>query len=115
MFRIERESVQLSTGKARAETVYGVTSLGPDAAPPGRLMALIRGHWTVENRSHYVRDVTFDEDRSQIRRGAQQMACLRNLAISLLRLSGYESVAEGIRACMWRPAMAMTIIGAKCP
>jgi hypothetical protein len=78
-------------------------------------MELVRGHWTIENRSHYVRDVTFGEDTSQVRRGAQQMACLRNVAISLLRLSGRERVAEGLRDCMWRPTAALAMIGAKCP
>jgi predicted transposase YbfD/YdcC len=44
--------------------VYGVTSLPPERATPARLLELVRGHWAIENKSHWVRDVTFDEDRS---------------------------------------------------
>jgi hypothetical protein len=62
--------------------------------------ALNRNHWCIEGL-HYVRDVTFDEDRCRIRKhaGARVMASLRNLAISLLRLAGETNIAEGLRAC----------------
>ena len=54
-----------------------------------RLLNLWRGHWGIENRVHWVRDATPDEDRSQVRTGAapQIMAALRNMTISLLRLA----------------------------
>ena len=73
-----------------SETVYGVTSLAPSQADPKHLMALSRGQWHIENRLHWVRDATFDEDRSQIRakKGARVFASLRNLVISILRLLG---------------------------
>lgn len=88
----------------RTETVYGVTSLRPTQASPARLLALVRAHWTIENRLHWVRDVTFDEDRSQVRRGAgpQVMATLRNLAISLLRLAGAPLIAPALRHVGWQ-------------
>ena len=58
------------TGKKRAEqhreVVYGVTNLGPDRADPARLLHWVRGHWQIENKLHRVRDVTSDEDRSQV-------------------------------------------------
>ena len=60
--RIERQVPDLKSGIQRYETVFAVTS-------PQRLRALNRGHWSMENRSHYVRDVTFAEDRSRIRVG----------------------------------------------
>jgi len=90
VFCLQRQVCELATGALRRETVYGITSLLPAQASPAQLLALVRAHWTIENRLHWVRDVTFDEDRSQIRRGAgpQVMATLRNLAISLLRLAG---------------------------
>ncbi len=87
--------------KYRCETVQGLSSLPAERATPARLLALRRGHWTIENRLHWVRDVTFDEDRSCVRKGAgaQVMASLRNLAISLLRLAGARSIAPALRRC----------------
>ena len=80
-----------------------MTSLRPAQASAARLLALVRAHWTIENRLHWVRDVTFDEDRSQVRRGAgpQVMATLRNLAISLLRLAGAALIAPALRQAGW--------------
>jgi len=65
----------------RSETVYLITSLKPDKASPEKLLKINREHWGIENKSHYVRDVTYDEDRSQIRskNGPRMMAILRNL------------------------------------
>ncbi|WUD63499.1 transposase (plasmid) [Nocardia sp. NBC_00511] len=59
----------------------------------------LRGHWGIENTVHWIRDVTFDEDRSQIRTGSgpQVMATLRNIAISLHRLYGETNIAEACR------------------
>ena len=64
-----------------------------------RLLKVSRGHWGIENRVHWVRDVTFDEDRSQIRTGAapQVMAGLRNLVIALVRRAGHTNVAVALR------------------
>jgi predicted transposase YbfD/YdcC len=69
------------------------------AASPTTLAAWVQGHWGSQNKLHRVRDVTFDEDRSQIRAGAapQVMATLRNLAISLLRLHGWTNIAHALR------------------
>jgi predicted transposase YbfD/YdcC len=56
---VEREVVHLRTGEVERETVYGVTSLEVGRADAGRLLQLVRHHWHIENRSHWVRDVTF--------------------------------------------------------
>jgi hypothetical protein len=103
VFCLHRQVCELATGATRRETVYGVTSLSAVQASPSQLLALVRAHWTIENRLHWVRDVTFDEDRSQIRRGAgpQVMATLRNLAISLLRLAGAPLIAPALRHAGW--------------
>lgn len=79
--------------------VYGVTSLPPCQADRRRLLSLARRHWEIKNRLHWVRDVTFDEDRSQIRiqGGPRVFATLRNLPISLLRLVGWDNIAAGLR------------------
>ena len=103
VFCVRRTTTLLPAGATRTETVYGVTSLAPAQAAPARLLALVRAHWTIENRLHGVRDVTFDEDRSQVRRGAgpQVMATVRNLAISLLRLAGAPFIAPALRQAGW--------------
>jgi hypothetical protein len=64
-------------------------------ASPAGLAAIIRGHWMIEDRLHWVRDLDFDEDRSQIRTASapQVMAALRNLAITILQLAGHASIA----------------------
>jgi predicted transposase YbfD/YdcC len=86
-------------GRWRTETVYAITDLDPHQARPDELAAWIRGHWQIENGLHWVRDVTFAEDLSQVRIGAgpQIMATLRNLAISLHRLSGAANIAAALR------------------
>jgi hypothetical protein len=76
-------------------------------------MELARGHWSIENRLHWVRDVTFDEDRCRIRKGAgaQNMACLRNLAISLLRMAGARYIPTALRACSRLGYRVLRLIG----
>ncbi|MGB7961726.1 MAG: ISAs1 family transposase [Propionicimonas sp.] len=86
-------------GKRTVEVVYVITSATVRDAPPATLAAWVQEHWGIENRLHWVRDVSFDEDRSQVRTGAspQVMATLRNLAISLLRLAGWTNIAQALR------------------
>src|SRR5437660_486212 len=64
VFHLAREVITKKTGEVRGEMVAGVTSLDPDRADAARLLILVRGHWSIENQSHWVRDATFDEDRS---------------------------------------------------
>jgi predicted transposase YbfD/YdcC len=94
--------INARTGKKarwRTETVYAITDLAPHQARPAELAAWIRGHWQIENGLHWVRDVTFAEDHSQVRTGAapQVMATLRNLVISLHRLAGADNLAAALR------------------
>jgi predicted transposase YbfD/YdcC len=86
-------------GKKTVEVVYLITSAANQAAPPATLAAWIQGHWCIENRLHWVRDVSFDEDRSQVRTGnaPHVMASLRNIAIGLLRLTGWTNIAAAQR------------------
>ena len=79
--------------------VYAVTSLTFAQASPARLADLLRGHWAIENGLHYVRDVTFAEDASQIRAGTipRAMASLRNLVIGILRRQGHRNIAAALR------------------
>ena len=113
VFEVGRQVIEKKTAKERVEVVYGVTSLSPERATPERLLELVRGHWAIENRSHWVRDVTFDEDRSQVRSGhiPQVMAALRNTAIGLLRWAGYRNIAKAGRQLAAQPAQALALIG----
>jgi predicted transposase YbfD/YdcC len=113
VFELGRHVVFQKTGKERVEVVYGVTSLGPERATPERLLTLVRGQWQIENQSHWVRDVTFDEDRSQVRCGniPQVMAALRNTAIGLLRYAGYANIAAAGRRLAAQPLQALALIG----
>jgi len=74
----------------------------------------MRGHWSIENKLHWVRDVTFDEDRCQIRTGAapQVMAALRNTVIGLLRLRGLRNIAAALRSHAWHPQRAIALVTA---
>ena len=85
-------------GRRTTEVVYAISSLDMIAAPPATIATWIQGHWGIESL-HWVRDVTFDEDRHQLRtgHGPQVMATLRNTAISLLRLAGYTKIATALR------------------
>src|SRR5215475_10963575 len=80
VFALGRHVMLQKTGEERVEVGYGVTSLRPERATPERLLALVRGQWQIENKSHGGREMTFDEDRSQVRCGniPQVMAALRN-------------------------------------
>lgn len=86
-------------GRKTTEVVYAICSLDMISAPPTTVATWIQGHWGIENALHWVRDVTFDEDRHQLRTGSgpQIMATLRNTAISLLRLAGHTKIASALR------------------
>lgn len=112
--RIERVRLRLKDGSEQRETVFCITSLTPVKADAARLLTLNRDHWSIENRLHHVRDTTFDEDRSQVRKRAapHMMASLRNLAIGLLRLAGARTnIAAATRFFMRHCDSAMQLLG----
>jgi len=113
VFQLERRTILKKTGEVRGETVYGLTSLAPARADAARLLRLTRQHWTIENRAHWVRDVTFAEDHSQVRCGStpEVMAAIRNTAIGLLRASGATNIVAACRQCAAQPARALALIG----
>lgn len=101
VFRIERDITILRDGEiidTSHELVYGITSLAPEAADAARIGKLVRGHWEIENL-HWVRDVIYDEDRSQVRTGRapHALASLRNFAVGCLRVAGSTNIAKGLR------------------
>lgn len=109
VFCIEREVTHLKKGLTTVEAVYGVTSQSTEKAWPAKILAQNRKHWSVENKQHYVLDVTFDEDRSQIRslNGPMVMTCLRRYAISLLRMKGQTNIAQAFRWLWAKPHLAI--------
>ncbi len=113
VFRVERLTSDLQGNPLRHEMVYGVTSLTEQKASPAELLQFNRGQWEIENRLHWVRDVTFDEDRSQVRRGngPQVMASMRNLAISLLRMAGTTNIASATRHLGRRTEKVLRLLG----
>lgn len=92
--RITRQ--RMVRGVESIETVYAITSLTAAVADAGRLLALSRSHWGIENRLHYVRDVSFREDqcRTRARAAPQVLAAIRNTALTIIRRSGRKP-AEG--------------------
>ena len=93
------ESEVVKDGKTTHETRYFITSVSRSVADAGQLLKWVRGHWSIENRSHYVRDVTMGEDPSRIRKrsGPQVMAAMRNATIGFLRTMGVTNIAESLR------------------
>jgi predicted transposase YbfD/YdcC len=96
--KVVRRRRALASKKWTTVTVYAITSLTALQADPVLLARWLRGHWAIEVL-HWVRDVSFDEDRSQVRtsNGPQIMAALRNLVITALRLAGYTNIAAALR------------------
>jgi hypothetical protein len=95
--RLEREVS--AGGKATVEVQYLITSVPPGLADAATLLGWARGHWDIENRLHWVRDVTMGEDANRTRSGSgpQVLAAIRNLAISKLRLEKAENIAAALR------------------
>lgn len=113
VFRLDRERIIVKTGKVERETVHGITSLIPDKADPARVLSLNREHWSIENKSHYVRDMAYDEDRQQVRayNGPQVMAALHNFAINLFRLVGFKNIASALRTFARSTRLALHLLG----
>ena len=99
VLQVTRKVRDLAARRWRTVVVYAITSLTFAQARPARLADLIRGHWAIENGLHWVRDVTFAEDASQVRvgTGPQVMACLRNLAVGVLSRGGPVNLAAALR------------------
>jgi Transposase DDE domain len=112
-FLIERYITHHTSGKHSAYTALGVTSLPTDLTHPAQVAAYVRNHWHIENRLHWVRDVTYAEDHSHVRTGnaPRIMASLRNLAINALRYNGWDNTAKGLRHMARNPTRPLTLLG----
>ncbi|HZA25622.1 MAG TPA: ISAs1 family transposase [Dehalococcoidia bacterium] len=100
-------------GVTREETAYAITSLSPQKADAQRSLQVWRGHWGIENRLHYVRDVTMKEAASQVRSGSapEVMAALRNVVLGLLRQTGATNIAAALRHYSYKPEEALALLG----
>ncbi len=111
--QVRREVTYKKTGKQRQpETVYLVTSLGPEQVTPQQLLHLNRSHWGIENRVHYVRDVAVGEDKCRIRKGPlpRLMAAVSNLAISILRLLETKNIQRRMSQLSLDPDGAVALL-----
>jgi predicted transposase YbfD/YdcC len=108
---VERKVTQ--KGVTRKEIAYAITSLSPQKADAQQVLQVWRGHWGIENRLHYVRDVTMKEDTSQVRSGSapEVMAALRNVVLGLLRQAGAANIAAALRHYSYKPAEALALLG----
>jgi len=97
------------------DVVFAITSLSRKEASPRAIAGMLRGHWSIENSLHYVRDVTYGEDLSRIRSGSgpRVMASMRNLAIAIHRLNGEKNIASAARRCCHRSVRAFARLCAR--
>jgi predicted transposase YbfD/YdcC len=110
-FLVERYVHDLSGAPISAIAALGITALSTQQADPERLANLVRAHWGIE-ALHHIRDVTYDEDRSQLRKGStpQVLAGLRNLAIGALRTAGRTNIASSLRWISRNPTRVLSIL-----
>jgi len=110
--RIARRSRRRTNARWHTETVYAITDLTTTQADPAELADALRAHWSIENRLHWVRDVTFGEDLSQVRthHGPTVMATLRNLAISLHQQAEATNIAAACRHLSRRADRVLQLI-----
>lgn len=99
VFRLQRVVLYGVSGRLTYQVLFGITSLPADRCSPQRLLHLLRQHWHIENRLHYVRDVSLSEDACQIRHPLCQrfLACLNNLIIGLIRQTAFDFVPDARR------------------
>jgi predicted transposase YbfD/YdcC len=98
-FVIERHVIEKKSGEQSEDIAYGITSRTPNQADAPQLLAVNRGHWSIENSCHYILDWNFDEDRSRIRTGygPENISRLRRFAIGVIKSKGVRSVAQKMR------------------
>lgn len=99
VLRIRRDTGPTHGPWDSKEIAYGITSLPASLAGPRHLAIYARNHWAIENREHYVRDVTFREDAQKARTGSQPNAHagIRNLVIGAFRKKGHANIAAARR------------------
>ena len=109
--RLERTTS--GRGKQTVEVQYAITSVSAERGNAALLLARWREHWGIENRLHWVRDVTFGEDQCQVKTGhaPQNLAAFRNAAITALRISGRREIAATLREFAYQPRKLLRFLG----
>ena len=112
VFKYETDVTVKKTGERTQRVCYGITSLAPKQASPKRLLAMVRGHWRMENQLHYRRDVFLDEDNCGLRLHnlAHVFAILNNWVLGLFARSGGGNFAAAQRHFNAHPKDALTLI-----
>lgn len=112
VFRLERTTLLLKSGRVRQQVIAGISNLSMTQAPPARLLQLNRGHWLIENRLHWRRDVTLGEDSCQTRTGVvpSLLAQLNSTTLSLMDRLGVRNVARQARFLDAHPEQAVQLI-----
>lgn len=115
--RLTRTTRRKPKGESKfVETVeieYAISSVPSAVAGAPEMLTWWRDHWGIENRSHWVRDATLNEDGSPIFSGhaPQNLAAIRNAIVSLLRLEGSKNIAESLRNCAWQTGRLLARLG----
>ncbi len=109
MLRLERTVIQKATGELHREVAYALSSLDLSSLNADKLLMLWRQHWHIENRVHYVCDVTLGEDACRVRSGAgpRVLAAVRRTILTTLRSQGVSNLAEALRSFAQFPYRAL--------
>ncbi len=112
VFKLERETRIMARATGRREVAYGVTSLTAETTGPERLLALVCGHWGIENGSHYRRDKTLKEDDGRMTHWplAHAMAVINNLIVALLLNAGARNLPKARRHFAAHPDQALNLL-----
>jgi hypothetical protein len=92
--------------------VSGITSLMPTHADTFRLLELIRGHWSIENRLHFRRDVALAEDACRVRKGTapHALAVLNSFVLALFDFCGMTNTTQYMRHFDAQPLRAVHLL-----
>jgi predicted transposase YbfD/YdcC len=98
-FMVERITINKKSGKENSDVAYGITSKTPELASAAQVLQDNRGHWSIENKCHYIIDWNYDEDRSRIRtgNGPENITRLRRFSVGIIKNKGVRSVAQKMR------------------